>query len=48
MFCQALRPLAPIIALMMNLRAILEEAVTPRSLTESNACAYVLRIRRGL
>jgi SAM-dependent methyltransferase len=47
-FCHVLRkiplagpPLAGALCLVMNLRALLEEAVTPAAVTADNACVYV-------
>ncbi len=53
-FCFALRKiplLGPILsaplALLMNVRAVLEDALTPRSIRDDNACVYLVRARRA-
>lgn len=35
------------LALIMNLRAVLEDALTPRSIRDDNACVYLVRARRA-
>ena len=37
------RPLAGVLAACMNLRAMLEEAITPASIRLDNACVYLVR-----
>lgn len=35
------------LALVMNLRAVLEDALTPRSIRDDNACVYLVRARKA-
>lgn len=51
-FCYALRkipvvgkPISAVLALMMNLRARMEDAVTPQWVSKDNACVYLLLAR---
>ncbi len=38
---------ASALAVVMNLRALLEDSVTPRSIHDDNGCVYLVRARKG-
>jgi len=40
------RPVAAALALVMNLRAAIEDRITPRAISNENGCVYLVRCRR--
>ena len=40
-------PIAAALAVVMNLRGMLEDAITPAQMRQDNACVYLVRARKA-